>query len=159
MNVRNALAVGIGSLLVGVALIGHVGINDASAAYRRVHSAQCHYFYDDAGTGLYNGAYLSTSVSRGIYCPAPSDSTLPHSSTTTLNVHGYSPSAFSAYSQACAKEYNTSAYSCGTAKYWAAGYGGVYGVSVSAWANGASMPVVYNYLPAGSTLYGFFMAN
>jgi hypothetical protein len=155
----NVVAVGAGSLLVSVALIGHVGINDASAAYRRVHSSQCHYFQDDAGAGLYNGAWLSTTTGRGIYCPAPSDSTLAHSSTTTLNVHGYSPSSTSAYSQACAKVYNTSAYSCGPLKYWAAGYGGVYGVSLSAWANSTSMPLVYSYLPAGSTLYGFFMAN
>lgn len=158
MRIRTVLAVGIGSFLIGLASIGQ--IDSASAAYRRAHSAYCTYYYDNAGTDLYNGGYLTTySVGRGIYCPAPSDSELPHSSVVTLNVHGYTPSANTAYSRACAKAYNTSAYTCGTVKYWGAGYAGVYGVSVTPWSDGSAMPLVYNYLPAGTTLYGYFMAD
>jgi hypothetical protein len=159
MNIRTIFAIAIGAFLASIALFGHAGT--ASAAYRRVHSSQCHYFYDDAGSSVYNGAWLSASTTgRGIYCAAPSDSELPHAATVTLNVHGYSPSATGAYSEACAKAYNTAAYTCGTLKYWASGYGGVYGVSVSPWnADAAAMPMVYNYLPPGATLYGFYMAN
>ena len=158
MRIRHLLVIGGGSFLVGMALIGHTGA--ASAAYRRVHSSQCHYYYDDAGSEVYNGAWLASySTGRGIYCPAPSDSELPHSATTALNVHGFSPSASPAYSMACAKAYNTSAFSCGPLKYWAPGYDGVYGVSLTAWADGTAMPVVYSFLPANASLYGFFMAN
>jgi hypothetical protein len=158
MKFRNVLVAGIASFLLCLALFGRT--TTASAAYRRVHSSQCHYFYDDAGTDLYNGMWLATySSGRGIYCAVPSDSELPHASTVELNVHGYSPSATSAYSMACAKAYNASASSCGPLKYWASGYGGVYGVSLTSWYDWASMPVVYSYLPAGSALYGFFMAN
>ena len=99
------------------------------------------------------------SNGRSIYCPAPSDSELPHSATVTLNVHGYSPTATSAYSEACAKAYNTAAGTCGTFKYWAVGYGGVFGISVTPWSDGAAMPLVYNFLPAGSQLFGFFMST
>lgn len=158
MRIRNLIAVGIGSFLVGLALMGRV--DTASAAYRRVHSSQCHYSYDDAGVGLFNGAYLYTSTGRGIYCAAPSDSELQHLSTYMLNVHGYSPPATSVYSMACAKAYNTSANTCGTLKYWGSGYVGVYSVSLTAWwANAWSLPYVYSYLPAGSSLYGFYMST
>ena len=158
MNIRNLLAVGIGSFLISIVSIGH--IDSASAAYRRVHASQCHHYYDNAGTTLYNGSTLSVNTTgRSIYCTAPSDSELPHAGTRTLNVHGYAPSVNSTYSMACAKAYNTAAYSCGPLKYWASGYAGVYGVSVTAWANGGSMPLVYNYLPAGAALYGFFMES
>jgi hypothetical protein len=148
----------ISALVVGLMALTQSG--EAEAAYRRVHSSVCHYWYDDAGSGLYNGAYLSVGTTgRGIYCPAPSDSLLPHSSAIYLNVHGYAPST-SNYSRACVKSYNSSAYTCGTAKYWPAGYGGVYGVSVSAWTgNAPGFPVVYNYLPPSAVLYGFYIAN
>ena len=95
MRLRNVLA--IGALLSGIALVGDVGVNTASADYRRVHSAYCHYFYDNVGTGLYNGAWISTNTARGIYCPAPSDSELAHHEVTTLNVHGYEPPSTSAW--------------------------------------------------------------
>lgn len=158
MSIKTIFATGAGSCLICLALFGHAG--SASAAYRRVHSSQCHYYYDDAGSSLYNGAWLATySSGRGIFCPAPSDSELPHSSTVTLNVHGYSPSATSVYSEACAKAYNTPALTCGPIKYWGAGYVGVYGVSVTAWSDPAAMPYVYNFLPAGSQLYGFYMST
>jgi hypothetical protein len=159
MRIRNLVFVGVGSFLVALALIGH--IDSASAAYRRVHSSQCHYYYDNTGTGVYNGSRLTSyTTGRGIYCPAPSDSELPHSSTVHLNVHGYTPTPSSTYSRACAKAYNTSAYTCGALKYWGTGYTGVYGVSVSAWAaNGAAFPVVYTFLPASASLYGFYMAT
>lgn len=98
---------------------------------------------------MYNGSSLSVNTTgRSIYCTAPSDSELPHAATRTLNVHGYAPSVNSTYSMACAKAYNTSMNSCGPLKYWAAGYAGVYGVSVVAWANVGSMP-----------LYGFYMES
>jgi len=159
MRIWNALAFGIGAYLATMVLIGHTA--PAAAAYRRVHSSQCHYFNDDAGTQVYNGMYLANyTTGRIIYCAAPSDSELPHAATTELNVHGYAPSGTWPYSVACAKAYNTASYSCGTLKYWAAGYTGVYGVDVSTWqADFTAMPVVYNYLPAGGQLYGFYMAN
>lgn len=153
--------------MVAVGLCSFLGVtmltdsSSASAAYRRLHSSICHYYYDNAGTTLYNGAYLSASTNgRAIYCPAVSDSELPHASVTTLNVHGYSPSARSNYSRACNKAYNSSALSCGPIKYWSAGYTGVYGVDVGVWnANGAGMPMVLNYIAPNGRLYGFYMKN
>ena len=148
----------IGTYFIGITAFGHE--KEAAAAYRRVHSAECHYYYDDAGSTVYNGAYLVMGATgRAVYCPAPSDSELPHASTTTLNVHGYSPAANSAYSETCAKQYNTAMLTCGGLSYWAAGYGGVYGVDVAAWADAAAMPMVYNFLPANAQLFGFYMAN
>jgi hypothetical protein len=158
MSIRNVLAIGIGTYLGGIALFGQA--DTASAAFRRVHSSQCHYTYDDAGSDLYNGmVFAPGTIGRSVYCPAPSDSELPHSATVTLNVHGYSPSTTAAYSEACAKAYNTSASTYGTFKYWAAGYDGVYGVSVAPWSDDTAMPLVYSFLPAGSQLFGFFMST
>jgi hypothetical protein len=135
--------------------------SDAKAAYRRVHSAACHYYFDDAGSDLYNGAWINAYTSgRGIYCAAPSDSELPHASTVTLNVHGFEAANQNAYSYACVKYYNASGTSCGTTTNWGASYAGALNVSVSAWtANGAGMPYVYTWLPPSSQLYGFYMAN
>lgn len=55
--------------------------------------------------------------------------------------------------------YNNSSISCGTAKFWAAGYGGVYGVDVTSWSDAGAMPFMYSWLSAGSELYGFFMST
>jgi hypothetical protein len=155
---------GILSLALGAALAAGLVSESgtANAAYRRVHATACHYYYDNAGTEVYQGAWLGNqgSVNRGIYCNAPSDSTLSHSGTITLNVHGFEPSGLNNTSQACVKFYNASGTSCGPSKSWGSGYSGVFGVSVSAWtANGAGMPYVYNFIAPGGHVYGFYMAN
>ncbi len=158
MKLKEICAIGLASYLGGIALLG--GIGDAVASFRRVHSSQCHHFFDDAGTDLYNGVYLSSAqVTHGVYCPVPSDSELPHSSTVTLNIHGYSPSPTSASSQTLAKAYNTNSITVGTLKYWGSGNSGVFNVDVSPWSDGAAFPMIYNVLPGGSMLYGFYMST
>jgi len=98
--------------------------------------------------------------SRDIYCPAPSDSELPHAATVTLNVHGFSPANPRARSQACAKSFNAIAFTCGPFKNWAAGIGGVLGVNVAVWSSHpADFPYVHSFMPPGSVLYGFYMQN
>jgi hypothetical protein len=155
---------GILSLALGVAFVAGL-VSDsgsANAATRRVHATACHYFYDNAGTEVYQGAWLGNqgNTTRGIYCNAPSDSTLSHSGTITLNVHGFEPSGGSNTSQACVKFYNAAGTSCGTSRSWSTAYGGVFGVSVSAWtANPAGMPYVYNSIAAGGQVFGFYMAS
>lgn len=158
MSIQKIFAIGVGSFLVGVASIGHV--DGASAAYRRVHAGQCHAATDDVGPNLDNSAWLNTtSINRNIYCAAPSDSELPHSSTVTLNVYGYTQYATSAYSKACIYSVSTATALCGPFKYWGAGRVGASGVSVAEWADVGGMPYLFNYLPAGSSLYGFFMST
>ncbi|HEX2689687.1 MAG TPA: hypothetical protein VHN14_23880 [Kofleriaceae bacterium] len=157
MNIRALPIIAIGAFLAGIALFGQAGT--ASAAYRRVHSSQCHYSYDNAGSTIYNGYWLASyTTGHDVYCPVPSDSELSHAATTTLNVYGYSPTATGAYSKACVKAPSTAAYTCGALKYWASGYGGASGVSVATWHLYPTwLPVLYNSLPAGAALYGFYM--
>src|SRR5262245_51214872 len=80
----------------------------ASANTRRVHATACHYYYDNAGTDVYQGAWVGNqgTSTRTIYCNAPSDTTLSHSGTITLNVHGYEPAGVANTSTACVKFYN-----------------------------------------------------
>lgn len=134
--------------------------SDAKAAFRRVHSSQCHTIYDNS-PDLWNAGYIATSTTaRSIYCPAPSDSTLTHNGTVTLNVHGFEAANQSAYSYACVKYYNALGSSCDLDAQWASGYGGAIGLSVSVWnSNGQGMPYVYTWLPPSSHLYGFYMSN
>ncbi|HEX3476214.1 MAG TPA: hypothetical protein VHT91_14410 [Kofleriaceae bacterium] len=161
MTIRTLVTIGVGTYLGTIALLGNA--DTASAAFRRVHSSQCHSQYDNAGTNLFNASSLAVSdpVGLGIYCPAPSDSELPHSATVTLNVHGHAPGPNTAYSEACTKAYNAPAITCDPFSYWAAGDGGAYGLTLMhSWqSDPAGMPFVYSWLPTGSALYGFYMAN
>lgn len=154
---------------------------NVEAASRRVHASACHGEYDayggnvtrgiapdTANTGdLINGTHLDIrpgayNASYQVFCPAPSDSTLAHSITTTLNVHGYRGTTLfgTDSSAACVKFFNAGGGSCGTAKSWAANWGGALGVSTAAWsANFGGMPYVLNDLHRGSRFYGFYMSN
>lgn len=135
---------------------------EANAAFRRAHSSYCHYYNDTAGASLYNGAYLrnSTDSAVGIYCPAPSDGYLTHSTVTEVNVHGYEASGESNLSRACVKHYTNTGYACGTNKYWGSASSGVNGLDVSTWtANAYSFPYIYNSIDTDGRLYGYFIAN
>jgi len=148
----------VGTYLAGMMLFA--GTDDAVAAERRLHSSICHYYYDNAGTGLYNGAYLSTnSTARSIFCPVVSDNTLFHTNVVQLNVHGYESSGESNYSRACSIDPWSSSAACGTTKYWGSGWNGAYGINLSQWNNLARFPYIYTYLDSNGRLHGYYMAD
>lgn len=133
---------------------------NATAAERRSHSSLCHYFNDTAGSGLYNGAYMSTdSTGRGIYCPVVSDNTLFHDSVTTINIHGLEAAGESNFSYACSIDPWSTASSCGTTTYWASGWGGAYSLGTGGWSSRAWFPYIYNYLDSNGRLHGYYIAN
>lgn len=134
----------------------------ADAAYRRGHSSECHNYYNNAGTSLYNGSSLSNygTSTVGIYCPVATDGYLPHNAVATLNVHGYTPSGYYNQSRACVKNYDNTSNACGVAKTWGASESGVVGLDVSAWtSNPYDFPYIYSTISPGGRLYGFFMTN
>lgn len=145
-------------------VLAFAGMPDkASANERRTHSSICHYYYDNAGTSLSNASSLYNGTSsRSIYCPVISDSTIAHSNTLYLNVHGRNTVSGTSYSRACTKNAWNTASNCGTQKTWVSTTGGMVAesVDVSIWqAEFASFPYLYNYMQAGTYLYGFWMAN
>lgn len=128
----------------------------ADAAIRRVHSSACHYYYDDAGTSIYNGPYLSISGStRGIYCPAPSDSEVAHGSASYLMVDGYQSGGIANYTRACVKSYSGTSTSCGNTAAW--GTNGTSVPDLSSWtSNSTWYSYLYHNMKSGSRLHGFF---
>ncbi len=161
MNINSKLALGFSVLMAGGILL--VSSSNADAAFRRAHSSECHSYYDNSGTNVYNGAYLSVSSAastQGIYCPVATDGYLTHNSTVELNVHGFEASGQNNSSRACVKHYNSTGYACGITKSWGGGNAGVYGVDVNSWrAYGASFPYIYNSIAPGGILYGFYFRN
>lgn len=133
---------------------------DATAAERRSHSAICHYYNDTAGSGFYNGGYISTdATARGVYCPVVSDNTLFHSSVVTINVHGREAAGESNYSRACSIDPWSTASSCGTTVYWAADWGGAYYLGTGGWTNLAWFPYIYTLLDSNGRMHGYYIAD
>jgi hypothetical protein len=143
-----------------VALLG--AHNDVSAAESRTHSSQCTYYYDDAGTGVYNGVFLFVyDTPKNIYCPVPSDSAVPHSATSRLNIHGFTSKPNGSYTRACAHDAWSSVFECGPTRYWTANNTLVaQSVNTSLWREHSDwFPYLMNFLEAGAQLYGFWMST
>jgi hypothetical protein len=149
------------SAFVGAIAGGTLDGAEANAAHRRIHATACGARFDDES--VYVGSYLSpSSLSTLVYCPVPSNDTLPHSAVSTLNVHGYSSSSGEYSVQACAKSHDGASIGCGA--FTSAGTGGydseAVGVDTSAWAsNGAAFPYLYLMVPADAHFHGFYISN
>lgn len=155
---RNSVLSGIGAYAVTMVLF--TATDEATATERRSHSSICHYFNDTAGSGLYNGAYISTdSTGRGIYCPVVTDNVLFHDNVVTINVHGYEAAGESNYSYACSVDPWSSASSCGTTTYWSSGWNGGGSLGTGGWTNRAWFPYIYNYVDSLGRLHGYYIAN
>jgi hypothetical protein len=135
---------------------------DVKAAESRVHSSQCTYYYDDAGTGVYNGIFIYViETGKNIYCPVPSNSAFPHVNAAVLNIHGATSNANVSNTRACAHDAWGNAFECGATKYWSAANGLVArSVDTSIWnMHGDWFPYLANYLQAGAQLYGFWLST
>jgi|GEM_PF-5332830 len=160
MSIKSNVIMALATAASAGTLLSYAPLADAN--FRRAHSSECHSYYDNLGTDLYNGAWIANygDVARGVYCPVATDGYLSHNATTTLNVHGFEASGESNTSRACVKHYTNSGTACGVVKNWGASYGGASGVDITQWSNyGASFPYIYNVVDVGGRLYGFYLAN
>lgn len=170
---------GIVAASVFVATLVLAKTQEAKAVTRRVHASVCHshldaysgnFTFGAAGQQMASGAigngrelsfWSDDATAVLVYCPAPSDSMLPHVSATAINVHGYSNSLYGpTISQACVKHFNADGTACGTGVVWGDLYGGAYGVGTSAWnASTGGMPYLVNYMSKQSSLFGFYIQD
>ena len=103
-------------------------------------------------------------MSVQVACALPSDTTLSHASTVTLNVYGSEAAGGSNWSRACVRDNDSmDAAACGPTKSWGSGTRGVKNIDVSEWqAEPTHFPFVISKLDAGdsrSELFGIYMAN
>lgn len=139
--------------------LGFLGqVSTARASFKRVHATACHSPFDSDAAHSTSYASIDVNNADSLYCYVPSDTSLPHASVRTLNVHGYSSAGLSA--SACATNYTDGSYNCGTSKQGGTGYAGVYGVDVSAWtSNPAGFPYVIAWAHPGDQVYGYYLTN
>lgn len=145
-----------GAYLATLAVLGvSTTASGTPAGDRYVHSAICHYKFDNVGLGLDNSAALhnlQSSPTRIVYCPMTSDDALQTEDVLSMDVWGEEGDD-GATSRACGIQPESA--SCAASKAWVGGPGVVASdVLTTGWWNGEGFDYVKHELTPGSTLIG-----
>jgi hypothetical protein len=147
-----------------VAVVASLALGSVAIANdMRVHSSACHSSVDNRGANEVNGEYagVTSAAPAGyadiFYCPVVSTTSFSHGSVYTINVHGLQGDSTNS-TDACIKDYNDQYYSCGTRKFWGAGYTGAVLVDGSVWrSNPAQFAYLANNIYRNGRIFGFYL--